>query len=123
MRFEARHAIAMAITAAVSTTAEDDRNRFGHRHRRLSAAAFSGESVPLPDIDDTWEGNENYDYNENKDEEGDDIIANIIGGDLLQRGERPYLVSLGREVNKKYTHVCGGTLITSRTVLSAARKC
>ena len=128
MRFAAHHTIAIAVMAAVSTTAEDDHNRLGRR--RLSAATSSSVdisksmSVPLTDqIDDIWEGNENYDYNGNTDEEGDDVIANIIGGDLLQRGERPYLVSLGIEVNKKYTHVCGGTLITSRTVLSAARKC
>jgi hypothetical protein len=130
MRFAAHHAIAIAVTAAVSTTADDVHNRLGRRHRRLSAATSSSVeisnsmSVPLTDqMDDIWEGNENYDYNGNTDEEGDDVIANIIGGYLLQRGERPYLVSLGIEVNKKYTHVCGGTLITSRTVLSAARKC
>lgn len=121
MRFPACRAMAMAAVASVSANAEDDHNRLGrrHRHRRQSKSM----SLPLPDQIDVWKVNEDFDYNEYNEEEGDDVIADIIGGDLLQRGDRPYLVSLGKEKDKKYIHACGGTLIASRVVLSAARKC
>lgn len=128
MRFQACSAIAMAVFASASANAEDDHNRLGRSFRRQSDATAPGVkskfmSMPLPNQIDIWNDNEDFDYNEYNDEEGDDVIADIIGGDLLQRGDRPYLVSLGNEKDKKYTHACGGTLIASRVVLSAARKC
>lgn len=96
--------------------------------RRLSAVTESSASagrkyMSLPlDInvgDIEWGFGEDYD-NENTD--GDDEIDNIIGGDQLQRGDRPYLVSLGKENSKKYIHGCTATLIASQVVLSAARE-
>ena len=134
MMVAAGRIMAMAVVVtAVSTNADDShtRNRLGRRHRRLSlpSAPWSGEvskamSVPLTDPIDIWEDNEGYDNdNDENNEEGDDVIANIIGGELLQRGDRPYLVSLGNERKNKYTHSCAGTLIASKAVLTAARKC
>lgn len=128
MRFPACHAIAMAVVASVSANAEDDHNRLGRRFRRRSDATAQGVksksmSMSFPDQINILEGNEDFDFNDYNEEEGDDVIADIIGGDVLQRGDRPYLVSLGKEKDKKYTHACGGTLIASRVVLSAARKC
>ena len=53
----------------------------------------------------------------------------IINGEELPRGERPYLVELRWKLptgefpdGRTYQHLCGGTLIGPRTVLTAARK-
>ena len=117
----------MALAVVVfSTNADNEPRRMGRR--RLSAVTESSASagrkyMSLPlDInvgDIEWGFGEDYD-NENTD--GDDEIDNIIGGDQLQRGDRPYLVSLGKENSKKYIHGCTATLIASQVVLSAARE-
>ena len=47
----------------------------------------------------------------------------IINGNTLPKGDRPYLITLGALIpGLPYQHGCGATLIGRRTVLSAARK-
>lgn len=55
----------------------------------------------------------------------------IIGGEPMNPGDRPYLVSLGRYYESggyygpggvNYFHSCGATLILPNVVLSAARE-
>ena len=43
----------------------------------------------------------------------------IIGGDIIEKGSRPYLVSLGRGDKGEY-QACGGSLISPHAVLTAA---
>jgi len=71
-------------------------------------------SIPLPSVVAAA-------YNE--DDEEDDGPEGIIGGNKLQRGDRPYLVSLGIDYPENeggYSHFCGATLIAPSVVLTAA---
>ena len=130
----------IAAIMAVTTNAEKGRKRMG---RRLTTATGTDQStiegaiksmsmplvnndgeivisVPLNEpIDLIFEEDESYDTG-SKDEDG--VFANIIGGEELKRGDRPYLVSLGNDADKEYSHSCAGTLIESRVVLSASRE-
>ena len=59
------------------------------------------------------------------DEEGDGP-AEIVGGEPMNKGDRPYLVSLGDTFgtycDDLYCHFCGGTVIGPQVVLTAARE-
>ena len=47
----------------------------------------------------------------------------IIGGDVLKKNSRPYLVSLGLDRPTGYTgHACGGSRIIPNVVFSVARE-
>ena len=46
--------------------------------------------------------------------------ADIIGGDVLPKGRRPYLASLGSGVGAQADHSCGASLIHPKVVLTAA---
>jgi hypothetical protein len=131
----------IAAIMAVTTNAEKGRKRMG---RRLTTATGTDQStiegaiksmsmplvnndgeivisVPLIEPIDLIFEEEDESYDNGSKEEGD-VIANIIGGEQLKRGDRPYLVSFGKDVNKTYSHSCAGTLIENRVVLSAARE-
>lgn len=49
-----------------------------------------------------------------------EIPNRIIGGVAAAKGEAPFLTQLYRKFVFSYQFLCGGSLITSRTVLSAA---
>ena len=59
-------------------------------------------------------------------EEEGDGPAEIVGGEPMNKGDRPYLVSLGNTFgpycDDLYCHYCGGTVIGPQVVLTAARK-
>ncbi|KAH8383537.1 hypothetical protein KR009_009228 [Drosophila setifemur] len=44
----------------------------------------------------------------------------IHNGDVVERGQLPWMVALLEHVGKEYNFLCGGTLISARTVISAA---
>ncbi|XP_017091619.2 serine protease 42 [Drosophila bipectinata] len=44
----------------------------------------------------------------------------IHGGEAVERGQLPWMVTLLEHVGKEYNFLCGGTLISARTVISAA---
>lgn len=51
-----------------------------------------------------------------------DLAGRIIGGDVISAYYCPHQVSLRRRTNSKsaYAHVCGGSLLDERTILTAA---
>ena len=51
-----------------------------------------------------------------------DTMPFIINGDKMDPREHPYLVSLGKYKGEDYKHKCGGSKISDRAVLTAARK-
>jgi len=44
----------------------------------------------------------------------------IHGGNEVARGQLPWMTALFEQVGKDYNFLCGGTLISARTVISAA---
>jgi len=74
---------------------------------RFALLAFLFASVAVAD---------EFDFEVDGDDDGDGS-SEIVGGGNAKEGEFPYIVSLGRSPSR---HYCGGTLINSQWVLSAA---
>ena len=47
-------------------------------------------------------------------------LEEIVGGQIAQVGEFPYMALLGFQINGKNQYSCGGSLINRRYVLTAA---
>ena len=46
--------------------------------------------------------------------------SRIVGGNQASRGEFPYQISLQRYSGFSYSHSCGGSIYSERTILNAA---